>query len=199
MLRIVAGRFRGRRLHTTRGRGLRPTADRMKESIYDVLQARVPGARVLDLYAGSGSLGLEALSRGASHVVLVECSRRALEIIRRNLELLGVQDEVDVVAADALRYLAASAMQAFDLILADPPYDAGVEDDLLAAVQRSVLRPGGCFVLQHVRRWRVTRPPEGFELFRSKRFGDTVVDFLVRGEETHVGRNTAGGALPGDV
>jgi 16S rRNA (guanine966-N2)-methyltransferase len=198
MLRIVAGRFRGRRLHGPQAAGVRPTADRMKESLYNVLQGWFPGARVLDLFAGSGNLGLEALSRGASRVVLVESRRRALQLIERNLQLLGVEREVEVVAGDALGYLRAAPAAGFDLILADPPYDAGLEADTLAALSPAALAPGGCFVLQHRRSWSL-RPPEGWRSFRSKRFGDTVVDFLVREEAADGGSSRPGGALPGDL
>ena len=199
MLRIVAGRFRGRRLHGPEAAGLRPTADRMKESLYNVLQGWFPGARVLDLFAGSGNLGLEALSRGAARVVLVESGRRALQLIEQNVRLLGVEGEVEVVAGDALGYLRSLPAGGFDLILADPPYDAGLEADTLAALSPAALAPGGCLVLQHRRNWSLEHPPAGWRMFRSKRFGDTVVDFLVREEAGDGGSSGPGGALPGDL
>lgn len=182
-MRIVAGRFRGRALYGPDGNWLRPTADRMKESIYNVLQARFPGARVLDLYAGTGNLGLEALSRGAARVVLVEQARRALQLIQRNVETLGVAAEVEVVSADAVRYVAGVGPECFDVVLADPPYDCGAEDALLAAWPPRAPSPGGCLVLQHRRSWVLQAVPVPLKPWRSKRFGDTVVDFLVREEE----------------
>lgn len=183
-LRIVAGRFRGRGLYGPRTQEVRPTADRMKESIYNVLQGWFPGARVADLYAGTGNLGLEALSRGAERVVLVERSSAALALIERNLDALAVRDEVEVVRGDALDYLARAGAAGFDLVLADPPYDAGAEDALLSALPDAKLPEGACFVLQHRRDWQADSLPTGFRLWRSKRFGDTVVDFLVREEES---------------
>ena len=153
MLRIVAGRWRGRRLATLAGTTVRPTGDRVKETIYNVVRERVKAALVLDLYAGSGSLGLEALSRGARRAVLVERDRAALAVLRRNVESLEARAEVQVVHGDALRYVAASHPEPFDLVLADPPYAAEVEGALLAAAS-GALRPGGCFVLQHARRWQ---------------------------------------------
>jgi 16S rRNA (guanine966-N2)-methyltransferase len=182
-VRIVAGRFRGRPLYGPSGHGLRPTADHMKESIYNVLQGWFPGARVLDLYAGTGNLGLEALSRGAARVVLVENARAALRLIARNLEALGARDEVEVVSGDALRYLRHSRRQRFDVVLADPPYEAGVEEELMAALPEAAPPFGSCFVLQHRRTWQLDAVPSTFSLWRSKRFGDTVVDFLLREEE----------------
>ena len=182
-MRIVAGRFRGRTLQGPSGPWLRPTADRMKESIYNVLQEWFPGAHVLDLYAGTGNLGLEALSRGAKRVVLVEQSPRARRLIARNIGTLGVADEVEVVAVDALRYFTTQSDARLDVVLADPPYDAGVEDHLLAALPGAALPAGGCFVLQHRRSWALDGVPSEFSVWRTKHFGDTVVDFLVRQEE----------------
>ncbi len=194
MLRIVAGRYRGRRLYGPSGPWLRPTGDRIKESIYNVLQGWVEAARVLDLCAGTGNLGLEALSRGAAQVVLVESSRRARELIARNVAHLGAGGMVQVVGMDAVRYLRQAAAGAFDLVLADPPYDAGLEVPLLAALP--VAQPG-CFVLQHRRSWRLTAPPAGFRALTPKRFGDTVVDFLLREEAPD--DSAPRGALPRDV
>src|SRR5262245_27934800 len=150
MLRITAGRFRGRRLHGPRGDWLRPTADRVKQSIYNVLQDLVPGARVLDLCAGTGNLGLEAWSRGAAEVVLVEREPRALALIERNRRALEPSEQVQVVRDDAVRFLAAAHPGRFDLVLADPPYDAGMEEALLRALGPS--QPSW-FVLQHGRAW----------------------------------------------
>jgi len=199
MLRIVTGRFRGRRLRSVPGREVRPTADRVKESIYNILQTEVAGARVLDLYAGSGNLGLEALSRGARAVVLVERAPAALGVLRQNLEALGVQDEVEVVRGDVLRYLAGGQASPFDIILADPPYDAGAEPELLRALPGTALRPGGWLVLQHSRRWLAPEVAGDLRQVRSKRFGDTVVDFFRREEEDHDTAGPPHGALPGDV
>src|SRR5262245_8730767 len=128
MVRIAAGRFRGRRLHVPAGQAVRPTLDRVKVCIFDVLQGQLAGARVLDAYAGAGGVGLEALSRGARVVVLVEHDPTAVATLRRNVQHLGVEREVEVVRGDALRYLAGPHAEPFDLVLADPPYVAGAED-----------------------------------------------------------------------
>jgi 16S rRNA (guanine966-N2)-methyltransferase len=118
-VRVVAGEFKGRRLHAPRGARTRPTADRVREALFSML-GDVSGARVLDLYAGSGALGIEALSRGAKSALFVERDRRALVALRRNLEAVGA--EAEIRNQDALRFIA-SREGVFDLVFCDPPYD----------------------------------------------------------------------------
>jgi 16S rRNA (guanine966-N2)-methyltransferase len=119
-VRVVAGEFRGRRLAAPRGARTRPTADRVREALFSML-GDVSGARVLDLYAGSGALGIEALSRGAGSAVFVEQNARAAAVIERNLASLGLEQKV--VRDDAMRFLA-RAEGTFDLVFCDPPYDS---------------------------------------------------------------------------
>lgn len=185
MLRIVAGRFRGRRLRTPETALVRPTADRMKETLFDILQASIPQARVLDLFCGAGNLGLEAASRHARHVVFVENQPVALRNLRQNLADLGLAEpeEVAVIAGDAIRYLQEHDGEAFDVIFADPPYDAKLEQAVLDAVRPGHLSPGGVFVLQHRRAWRLDTVPAGFDRWRSRTFGQTVIEFLQLREE----------------
>jgi 16S rRNA (guanine966-N2)-methyltransferase len=116
---VIAGEFKGRRLNTARGTGTRPTADRVREALFSMLDD-VSGARVLDLYAGSGALGIEALSRGADSAVFVERDQQALAALRRNLDAVGV--EADVWRQDVVRFLTRSE-GTFDLVFCDPPYD----------------------------------------------------------------------------
>jgi 16S rRNA (guanine966-N2)-methyltransferase len=118
-VRVVAGEFKGRRLHAPRGARTRPTADRVREALFSML-GDVSGARVLDLYAGSGALGIEALSRGAESATFVERDRHALTALRRNLEAVG--SDAQVIARDVERFLARRE-GTFDLVFCDPPYD----------------------------------------------------------------------------
>jgi len=127
-MRIVAGRFKGFKLDSPRTRNIRPTADRVREALFSIIAARVPDARVLDLFAGTGALGLEALSRGAAEAVFVDQSAEAVKIIRTNIQRLGVDDRVEVFHGDVAQVLRrlAGRNSRFDLIFMDPPYGKGL-------------------------------------------------------------------------
>ena len=171
-MRIIAGRWRGRRLKTLRGRDVRPTSDRVREAWMSALGARVEGARVVDLFAGSGALGLEALSRGAESVVFVDRARGALSALRANIALLGAEPECSVVDRDVFRYLG-SVEEPFDLAFADPPYEKGAAVRL---VQTFLEKPFARELwLEHP--WREQLPlPEGA---RTRRYGDTALTTLI--------------------
>ena len=123
-MRVIAGEHKGRRLHAPPGTSVRPTPDRVREAVFSILGERVDGARVLDLYAGTGALGIEALSRGAEHAVFVDDDPRAVEAIARNLTEIGADGEVK--RRDALAFLAQTQAR-FDLVFADPPYSSAPE------------------------------------------------------------------------
>jgi 16S rRNA (guanine966-N2)-methyltransferase len=125
-VRIIGGRWRGTRLPVVVADGLRPTSDRARETLFNWLQPALPGARVLDLFAGSGALGLEALSRGAREAVLVERDRGAAESLRQAVAKLHAQAEAQVVSADALAFLRAPLQGRFDIVFVDPPFAAGL-------------------------------------------------------------------------
>ena len=133
-VRIIAGRWRRRRLPVADVAGLRPTPDRVRETLFSWLQERLPGARCLDLFAGSGALGLEAASRGAREVVMVEAHPRVVETLRAQLETLGAS-HVDVIEADALRWLAGDA-RPFDIVFLDPPFGSVDLGELCAHLER---------------------------------------------------------------
>src|SRR4051812_26767676 len=121
-MRIIAGQWRGRTIDAPKGNDTRPTTDRVREAWMSALQPEIPGARVLDLYSGSGALGLETLSRGAAHATFVEKAAPALRALRANIEKLGAGSAAEVVRADALAYARALEADAFDIVVADPPY-----------------------------------------------------------------------------
>jgi 16S rRNA (guanine966-N2)-methyltransferase len=167
-MRVVAGEFRGRRLQAPRGRSTRPTADRVREALFSML-GDVSGARVLDLYAGSGALGIEALSRGAASAVFVERDAAAVAAIRRNLETVGA-GAADVRRQDVLRFLAAATGR-FDLVFADPPYDSAPRLAApLSAALPAVLDENALIVTESSKRTplELTLP-----LARERTYGDT--------------------------
>jgi 16S rRNA (guanine966-N2)-methyltransferase len=148
-VRIIGGRFGRRPIDAPPGRDTRPTTDRVREALFSLLCARLDldGARVADLFAGSGALGLEALSRGAAHATFVERHGPALAVARRNAAALGVLDDAALVRADALAWLARTT-DTFDVVFADPPYDLARLAEIPALAQPR-LRPDGLLVLEH--------------------------------------------------
>jgi 16S rRNA (guanine966-N2)-methyltransferase len=134
-VRIIGGRWRGTRLPVAEMAGLRPTSDRARETLFNWLQPALPGARVLDLFAGSGALGLESLSRGAREAVLVERDRAAAESLRQVVARLHAQAEAQVVAADALAFLRTPLQGRFDIVFVDPPFAAGLWPQVFAALR----------------------------------------------------------------
>lgn len=189
MTRIVAGIARGRRLRVPPGTRVRPTTDRVKEAMFSSLQPLLGGARVLDLYAGSGGLGLEAASRGAAVVVLVERDRQALQVLRANLTTVGldgvtvINGDVKRVVADAVEQLARPTEdreppfdRRFDVALLDPPYD--LDNDHLHEVLASVaqlMAPEGVVVVERSRRSGPVKWPAPLVADQQRRYGDTTV------------------------
>lgn len=175
-MRVIAGRLKGRRLKPPTWDGLRPTSDKLRETLFNVLAPRIAGARVLDVYAGTGAIGIEALSRGAAHVTFVESDRRARDLIAANLALCGIETSytmLPVSAAKAFQMLATSAPVPFDLILLDPPYDQSPAESL-ADVDR-LLAPGGCIVLEHAKRMVVPARYGGLHRSRDLTSGDSAL------------------------
>ena len=168
-MRVVAGGLGGRKLVAPAGAGTRPTADRVREALFSIL-GDVSDLRVLDLYAGSGALGIEALSRGAAEAVFVDSSQAAVTAIRRNLSELGI--EAGVARRDALSYLAAAAGgEPYDLVFADPPYDSALRVAAgLAERLPPVLSPGAVIVTESNKRAPLELP---FPVLRERNYGDT--------------------------
>jgi 16S rRNA (guanine(966)-N(2))-methyltransferase RsmD len=181
-MRITGGEFRSRALRAPKGSATRPTSDRVREALFSILGPRGAAGRVLDLYAGTGALGLEALSRGAEAVVFVERSKEAVAAIQANIEGLGVRARARVLALPierALRGLVTSEGDAFDLVFADPPYAdvaSGAAVKLLEAHVVGILRPGALLVLEHASRDE-TPGIAGLSPRDSRTYGDTSVSF----------------------
>jgi 16S rRNA (guanine966-N2)-methyltransferase len=172
-VRVVAGSLRGRRLVAPSGPGTRPTSDRVREATFNALASLdvLRDAAVLDLFAGSGALGIEALSRGAARCTFVEQARPAIAAVRQNLDALGLTERATVVTKDADRFLASAATGPFDLALADPPYAYDGWAGLLDAVPAEVLVAESD---------RAVEPCDGWELVRSRRYGTTHVTIVRR-------------------
>jgi 16S rRNA (guanine966-N2)-methyltransferase len=182
-MRIVAGEYRGRRLKAPSWQGLRPTSDKLRETLFNILSPRIEGARLLDAYAGTGAVGLEALSRGASHVHFVERNRRALALIEENVRLCGVQGRYTIESGDAAEWLQ-RVSATFDLIFMDPPYDEPPAGGVLESAGRR-LNTGGLLVLEHASR-REPAMPAGMMRVRDVKSGDSTLTFFTPAERDAV-------------
>jgi 16S rRNA (guanine(966)-N(2))-methyltransferase RsmD len=170
--------YKGRRLESPAWEGLRPTSDRLRETLFNVLAPRVVGARVLDVYAGTGAVGIEALSRGAEQVTFVESDRRAQDLIARNLARCGIAEGYAIIRAPATRafdMIRRSSFVPFDLALLDPPYDQP-SDEVLCGV-RGLMAAEGLVVLEHSSRVRVPDECDGLRRSRDLRSGDSALAF----------------------
>jgi 16S rRNA (guanine966-N2)-methyltransferase len=183
LIRIISGEFKGRRIRVPVGLGVRPTSDRVREALFSILGERIPGARVLDAYSGSGALGFEALSRGAREVIFVELDRRTADVLEENAATLGVSDRCRAFVAAMDELLAGEPPGGtFDVVLADPPYAAGEAARFLPLVSAPEwLSHDGLIVLERDRRTMpVDTAGHGLVLARTVRYGSTCLDFYRR-------------------
>jgi 16S rRNA (guanine966-N2)-methyltransferase len=185
-MRIIAGEFKGRRLKAPGWNGLRPTSDKLRETLFNVLAPRIPGARVLDVFAGTGAIGLEALSRGAARVVFVESDRRAVALIHENVALCGVSERCAIIRGAAEHVLLnAFDGNPFDVVVLDPPY---AHEPLLPAIDAAArhLAPDGLLVLEHAAR-RPLPAVTSARPVRSLRSGDSALTMFERHTITEKG------------
>jgi len=179
-MRVIAGKVGGRKLQAPKGMDTRPTPDRVREALFSMLLPHLAGARVLDLYAGSGALGIEALSRGAAHATFVEQGRAALTALQANLAALSLahKDISSVIAAPVLQGLSrlGQIRQQFGLILMDPPYAQNlVPQTLEAVVEGALLAPGGMVVAEHAGKSPSPAAPHPLQCIDLRRYGDVAV------------------------
>ncbi|MFI5314908.1 MAG: 16S rRNA (guanine(966)-N(2))-methyltransferase RsmD [Myxococcota bacterium] len=194
-MRVVAGDRRGRRLSSAPGREIRPTSERARAGLFDWLGPRVVGARVLDLFAGTGALGIEALSRGASDAVFVDRSRGALRVLRRNLAELALAERARVVERDLTRGLGAlgAGKARFDLVFADPPYDGEWLARLLGCeALPQLLNPDAVVIAERSARGAAAPETARLRLRGGKRYGETAFDWY----ENEAATAEPGGAEP---
>jgi 16S rRNA (guanine(966)-N(2))-methyltransferase RsmD len=180
-MRIISGASKGRKLVSPKTRSLRPTSDRVKESIFNILREEIEGRRVLDLFAGTGNLGIEALSRGAKKAIFVEKGSHALSLIRRNLEQFGFVGRSEILPVDATRAIGILKQrgECFDLIFMDPPYEKGlIEKTLMKLSSYQIYQRDSIVVIEHHRREQLPSILNGWNLIRQRQTGETVTSFL---------------------
>ena len=178
-MRIVGGEARGRPLRAVPGKSVRPTADRVRQSLFDALGQRMDGLAVLDLYAGTGALALEAVSRGAGRAVLVENDARACAAIFHNIASLGYDGRCRVIRGELPQALEQLGGDRFDLVFSDPPYASRAAQKTVEALAvNQVLAPAARVVLEMDRREPAPAPPAGLRLADERRYGDTRVLIL---------------------
>jgi 16S rRNA (guanine966-N2)-methyltransferase len=188
MLKITGGEFRGRMIEAPRGEQVRPSAAQLRQALFNSLQAYTPDAKVLDLFAGAGALGLEALSRGAAFAVFVEQSKPSIAAIERNIATLKVADRTEVISESVAKaWHRIQRFAPFDLVIADPPYAAGWEMKLLADLPwEELLAPGGHFVLEWgAKKSQVVELPETaanglLTKIREKKYSDSLLTTYIR-------------------
>lgn len=183
-MRVISGKYRGRRLEAFSADHIRPTTDRVKETLFNKLMGRVEGARVLDLFSGTGNLAIECLSREAAHVDLVEQHRKSLEIIKKNLHALGIASGYTIYPLDAFKYIRDYAGDPYDIVIADPPFTQAWAHELTETIARSrVLSADGWYVVEARRQERVDDAYEGLRRFDQRVFGDKTLNFFTQSSE----------------
>ncbi len=185
-MRIISGSLKGKKLFSPKKQCLRPTSDRVKETIFNVLSGLIEGKVVLDLYAGTGSLGIEALSRGAKRAVFVEKGRQAIRLIERNLAQCGFKINSEIISKDVNRVIGIlkSKGESFDIIIMDPPYEKGLIEKTLKKLQSErIYHEESILVIEHDRREPILEDSYGWQLFRQIKIGDTLISFLIPTEK----------------
>jgi 16S rRNA (guanine966-N2)-methyltransferase len=180
-MRIISGTCKGKKLLPLRSQGIRPTSDRVKESTFNILCGKIDGKHVLDLFAGTGNLGIEALSRGAVRAVFVEKEKSFVDLIKKNLYHCGFDERFYIITGEverAVRLLHRKG-EVFDLIFMDPPYGRGYVQKTLEILHAQPLHhKDSILVIEHDRRETLSESMEGWTLARKRQFGDTVVSFI---------------------
>jgi 16S rRNA (guanine966-N2)-methyltransferase len=192
-MRIIAGTFRSRQLNSLKGLTLRPTSDRLREALFNVLQQRIEGSRFVDLFAGTGAVGIEAVSRGATEVVFIENHRPTVELIRKNLESLEIRTGVRVLPIDAMRGLqklaaeqtaeGAASSSLFDIVFLDPPYAAAYEYEQVLTFlgDAALLNAGGLVIAEHRRSFDLPKTVGRLDAVRTLQQSDASLTFYTAG------------------
>ena len=180
-MRIITGKARGLKLETPKNYDIRPTTDRVKESLFNIIGTRIINAKILDLFAGTGNLGLESWSRGASEVIFVDKSKESLKIIEKNIEKAKAIDYVKIIKNDfssAIDILS-KKNDKFDFVFSDPPYNKDILKKVMKKIaENEILNTGGYLIIERSKEEELTLIPDNFELVREVRYGATYICFL---------------------
>ncbi len=180
-MRIISGDCRGRKLVQLQGRDIRPTSDRVREALFNILGPSIQGQRVLDLFAGSGAFGLEALSRGADTAVFLDTAPNSCMVIKENIALCHMTDRARLIQHDIVSHPLPSSLarSPFDLIFMDPPYDKGYAEITLTKDRfLDLLAPGGIVIVEQSHRECLANPMNGLDIYRQKKYSKTFISFL---------------------
>ncbi len=175
-MRVTGGIGRGRKLKVPAGARVRPTSDKVKQALFNILGQNVEGAHFLDLFAGAGGIGIEALSRGAGLVVFVDDSRDSLRVIQHNIEQTGFKERAQIVASKAEAFLRKTSGQ-YDIVFLDPPYSLALEPLLTAIAESGVLKSDAIIVAEHFKKQPSIERAGRLSLYREAQYGDTVLAF----------------------
>ena len=179
-MRVIAGKYKGRTLFSPKDQSVRPTTDRIKENVFNLLQGRMSGAAFLDLFGGSGAMSVEALSRGAARAVVVDASRESVALIKKNFQKVGVGKEGQILELSYELALKRLAGEKFDIVYLDPPYRADYYEDILTGILScDVLAADGVVVFEHATE-RPFPEVEGFVTFDRRKYGSVTLELLQR-------------------
>jgi 16S rRNA (guanine966-N2)-methyltransferase len=182
-MRVISGKFKGRQLAAFQAGHIRPTTDRVKETLFNKLMGRIEGARVLDLFSGTGNLAIECLSREAGWVDLVESHRKSLDIIRKNLALLKVDDGYKIFPIDAFKYIREYKDEPYDVVLCDPPFTQAWAHDLATLIGASaLLAPDSRLVIEASAKERMEEEYPGLLRLDRREFGDKHLNFFTKAD-----------------
>lgn len=180
-MRIITGKARGLKLTTPKNMDVRPTSDRVKESLFNIIGTKIVGTHVLDLFAGTGNLGLEAWSRGAAKIVFIDESQASLQLVRSNIAKAKAEKETTVIKGNAVKEIAdlAARGERFDFIFCDPPYNKGLPAQIIEQVAKyDIVISGGYLIVEHSQHESLSELPLKLEIIRSEKYGETLISFL---------------------
>lgn len=181
-MRVITGVAKGRKIWALDGEDVRPTIERVKEAMFSTIQFEIEGANVLDLFAGSGQLGIEALSRGARHCTFVDTSAKSIDCIRENIKIVGFKDRSRVIPATSNSFLKATTDK-FDLIFVDPPYEKGIVEKTLDNLSDKVAS-NGKVVCEHEHRLELPQVIGNLTMKKQYKYGKTIITIYVKGDES---------------